>query len=272
MTSFPENQIILADCVQGMKGLPSEIIPLTVTSPPYDDLRTYDGLAEWDFMNVARELYRITMPGGVVVWVVQEQIINGSESGESSRQRLAFANIGFRLHHTMVMARTSGYQFSHARYGRPLEDAFILSKGPPRYFCSIRDQKNKSAGQSRNKTNRNPDGSFDRAGRWTTNPYGVRGPIWLYHTGKHHTAKEDYAFDHPALMPEQMAEDHIVSWSKVGDLIFDPFAGAGTTLKMAMLNHRRFLGFEINPKYVKLARRRLKKAETAMAAQRRKAN
>ena len=94
---IPENQIINIDCVTGMKSLPDDIIPLTVTSPPYDNLRTYDGLSEWDFMDVANELYRITMPGGVLVWVVQEQIINGSETGETSRQRLAFANIGFRL-------------------------------------------------------------------------------------------------------------------------------------------------------------------------------
>ncbi len=105
---IPENQIILGDCVQGMKTLPDKMIPLTVTSPPYDALRTYDGFAEWDFMDVAKEIYRITMPGVVVVWVVQEQIIDGSESGESSRQRLAFANIGFRLHSTMVMAKLGG--------------------------------------------------------------------------------------------------------------------------------------------------------------------
>jgi len=135
MTSrIPENQIILTDCVEGMKTLPDGCIPLTVTSPPYEDLRDYDGLAKWDFMAVARELYRITMPGGVVVWVVQEQIINGSESGETSRQRLAFANIGFRLHHTMVMAKLGGHQHSPGRYGRPLEYAFILSKGQPRHF------------------------------------------------------------------------------------------------------------------------------------------
>lgn len=249
-----------------MKTLPDEVIPLTVTSPPYDDLRTYDGLAGWDFMDVARELYRITVPGGVVVWVVQEQIIDGSESGEASRQRLAFANIGFNLHHTMVMAKSGGHQHSPGRYGRPLEYALILSKGKPRHFSPLRDKPNKEAGKLKVFTNRNRDGSFAPKKKTRVHPYGIRSAVWSYSTGKNNTAKEGYAFEHPALMPEQMAEDHIRSWSKVGDLVFNPFAGAGTVLKMAMLNHRPYLGFEINPKYVEIAQRRLRDAEAAMAS------
>lgn len=267
---IPENQIINMDCVKGMKTLPDDIIPLTVTSPPYDDLRTYDGLAEWDFMDAANELYRITMPGGVVVWVVQEQIVNGSETGETSRQRLAFANIGFRLHHTMVMEKTGGHQHSKGRYGGSIEYAFILSKGKPRYFCPLRDKPNKEAGRIKVFLNRNRDGSFSPKKKSTVHPYGFRSAVWQYSTEKHITAKEDYAFEHPALMPEKMAEDFILSWSKVGDLIFNPFAGGGTVPKMALLNHRRYLGFEINPKYVEIAKRRLKEAEAAMASRIRK--
>lgn len=266
-----ENKINNTDCVQGMRSLPDDCIPLTVTSPPYDDLRTYDGLAEWRFLDVARELYRITMTGGVVVWVVQEQIIDGSESGESSRQRLAFANIGFRLHSTMVMAKVGGHQHSPGRYGRPLEYAIVLSKGKPRHFSPIRDKVNREAGRIKVFTNRERDGSFRKKKKAKVHSFGFRSAVWSYPTGKHHTAKEDYAFEHPALMPEKMAEDHILSWSRVGDLVFNPFAGAGTVLKMALLNHRRYLGFEINPMYVKIARRRLKEAEAMMAARLRKA-
>lgn len=265
-----DNQIININCVQGMKSLPDDIIPLTVTSPPYDDLRTYDGLAEWDFMDVANELYRITMPGGVVVWVVQEQIIDGSESGETSRQRLAFANIGFRLHHTMVMEKTGGHQHSKVRYGRPLEYAFILSKGKPRHFCPLRDKPNKEAGRIKVFLNRNRDGSFAPKKKSKVHPYGFRSSVWEYATGKNNTAKEDYAFEHPALMPEKMAEDFIRSWSRVGDLVFNPFAGGGTAMKMALLNHRRYLGFEINPKYVEIAQRRLMEAEVTMTSRIRK--
>lgn len=265
-----ENQIINIDCVKGMKSLPDDIIPLTVTSPPYEGLRTYDGYNEWDFMATAQELYRITMPGGVVVWVVQEQIKKGSESGETSRQRLAFANIGFRLHHTMVMEKVGGHQHSKVRYGGALEYAFILSKGKPRYFCPHRDKKNKEAGREKVFMNRKRDGSFSPKKKATVNPYGFRSSVWQYATGKNNTAKEDYAFEHPALMPEKMAEDFILSWSKVGDLIFNPFAGGGTAMKMALLNHRRYLGFEANPRFVEIAQRRLKDAEATMASRMRK--
>jgi site-specific DNA-methyltransferase (adenine-specific) len=264
---LPDNQIVCCDCLEGMAGLPDECIPFTLTSPPYDGIRTYDGLAEWDFMAVARELYRITMPGGVVVWVVQEQIIDGSESGETSRQRLAFAEIGFRLHYTMVMGKTGGHQNSALRYGRPLEYAFILSKGRPRYFSPLRDKPNKEAGKVKVFKNRKPDGSFAPVRRRMTAPFGIRSAIWTYPTGRNVTAKEAYAFGHPALMPEQMAEDHILSWTKVGDLVFNPFAGGGTALKMALLNYRRYLGFEINPRFVKIARRRLREAEAKLATE-----
>lgn len=256
-----ENRIVLGDNVVGMRGLPDGCIHLTVTSPPYDDLRTYGGRSRWDFAAVARELYRITVPGGVVVWVVQEQIVNGSETGESSRQRLAFLDLGFRLHHTMVMDRMGGFRHSHNRYGRPLEYAFVLSKGRPRHVSRIRDKVNKEAGRVKQWRNRNPDGSLDRVSRRKTHPYGLRSAVWRYSTGWHSTAEEGYVHGHPAPMPEAMAEDHIRSWSRVGDLVFDPFAGAGTTLKMARLNFRRYLGFEINPEYVEFARRRLAEAD-----------
>lgn len=260
----PENRIVCCDCLDGMARLPDECIPFTLTSPPYEGLRTYGGHNEWDFMPVAQELYRITMLGGVVVWVVQEQIVNGVESGETSRQRLAFANIGFRLHHTMAMVKTGGNQFSRNRYGRPLEYAFILSKGKPRYFCPLRDKPNVEAGRLRKWRNRKRDGTFDKP-FWRTNArYGVRLPVWFYRTGWMNTTKDAYALHHPALMPEQMAQDHIMSWTKVGDLVFDPFAGAGTTLKMALLNHRRYLGFEINPAYVAITQRRLREGEAKL--------
>lgn len=257
-----ENRIVLGDNVAGMQGLPDGCIHLTVTSPPYGDLRTYGGHSRWDFNNVARELYRITVPGGVVVWVVQERIVNGSETGESSRQRLAFLDLGFRLHHTMVMGKSGGHQHSSNRYGRPLEYAFILSKGVLRYFCPLRDKPNKEKGRMKVFTNRLPDGSFPPARRRKTNTFGLRPAVWTYATGRNVTTKDGYALAaHPALMPEAMAGDHIRSWSKVGDRVFDPFAGAGTTLKVARLNFRRYLGFEANPEYVEIARRRLTEAD-----------
>jgi site-specific DNA-methyltransferase (adenine-specific) len=162
----------------------------------------------------------------------------------------------------MVMARNGGRHFSRNRYGAPLEYAFILAKGRPRYTCLLRDKLNVGGGRQRGDSyrHRTSDGSFRRSPQTHTYPYGIRPAIWHYAAGTS-TAGEKYAYEHPALMPEKLAEDHILSWSKVGDLVFDPFAGAGTTMKMALLNFRRYLGFEANAQYVEIARRRIRDVE-----------
>ena len=239
------NRIHLADCVDGMRTLPDGCIPLTVTSPPYDNLREYGGHT-FDFEAVARELWRVTAPGGVVVWVVQEQVTAGAESGTSSEQRLGFRAAGFRLHSTLVMVRNT---FPYPPYPRPTRYplvthfAFVLSKGEPRTVNLLRDRPNKTAGNW-------------TAGRRTPK-YGIRGNVWVYEVGSGKSTKDKYAFGHPAIMPEAMATDHILSWSRPGDLVLDPFAGAGTTPKMAFLNHRRYLGYEAHGPYIEIARRRL---------------
>ena len=71
------NRIYNMDCVDGMKMLDSGSIDLTVTSPPYDNLRMYKGYS-FDFDAVAAELFRVTKDGGVVVWVVNDATIKGN--------------------------------------------------------------------------------------------------------------------------------------------------------------------------------------------------
>ena len=251
---FTINEIVCCDCVDGMRSLPDACIALTVTSPPYGDMRRYSG-ENWGFPAVAQALYRITMPGGVLVWVVQEQIIDGSESGDSARQRLFFMDLGFRSHQSLVMMRAGSRQYTPNRYGCPLEYAFIFSKGAPRCFHPIEDRQRKDM-RPRPATHRKPDGSGYMGTPRKATECVRRPAIWYYAVGKH-TAQDPYAFQHPALMPEKMASDLIRSWSDEGDLVLDPFAGAGTTLKMALVNNRKYLGFEINPEYVEIAKRRL---------------
>ena len=258
MISIPTDDIICTDCVDGMRRLPDACIPLTVTSPPYGTMRLYGGHG-WDFPAVADELYRITMPGGVLVWVVQEQIVGGCESGDSARQRLFFMDLGFRSHQTLVMMRHGSRQYTAGRYGCPPEYAFILSKGVPRRFHPITDRRRKDV-RPRPVDHRKPDGGRYLGTDRKATEFVRRPAVWQYAVGKH-TAQEPYAFGHPALMPEKMASDLIRSWSDVGDLVFDPFAGAGTTPKMAMLDYRQYLGFEINSGYVEIASRRLEDAK-----------
>jgi site-specific DNA-methyltransferase (adenine-specific) len=221
-------------------------------------MRLYGGHA-WQFTAAAKELYRITMPGGVLVWVVQEQIIEGGESGESARQRLFFMHLGFRCHQTMVMMRPGSRQYTPNRYGCPLEYALIFSKGAPRRFHPITDRRRKDT-RPRPVSHRTREGTRYMGTDRRATKFVRRKAVWSYAVGKH-TAQEPYAFVHPALMPERMATDLIRSWSDVGDLVFDPFAGAGTTLKMALLSYRRYLGFEINPEYVDVAKQRLDDAK-----------
>jgi site-specific DNA-methyltransferase (adenine-specific) len=251
------------DCLAGMRTLPDDCIHLTVTSPPYDGLRSFGGHAlDFEtFEGVADELHRITRPGGVVVWVVADAIEDGSETCTSARQKVHFRKIGFRVHHTMVMDKAGSRWPWKVRYGHSLEYAFILSKGRPRTINLLRDKPNRRVGRVREFNRRETDGQLRQAGK--ARPIAAQGhrrAIWCYATGWGLTTRDRHAYEHPALMPEKMALDHIISWSQPGDLVFDPFCGAGTTTKMALLNHRRYLGFEVNPQYHEIALRRMQDA------------
>jgi len=201
------------------------------------------------------------MPGGVVVWVVQEAIVAGSETGTSSRQRLCFKALGFNLHDTIVLAKKGTRSPSPVRYGPPPELALVLSKGMPRYVNLIKDRRNLRAGEIGEFTTRSKAGRLKPIVRKVIPPWRVRSCIWEYNLGFNHTTCDRDAFQHPALMAEPTAEDFIISFSKPGDLVFDPMMGAGTTCKMALLNSRRFFGTEIHRPYYELAVKRMRVAE-----------
>lgn len=241
------NKIIVGDCVEHMRLMPENCIDLTVTSPPYDNLRTYNGYS-FDFENVANELYRITKHGGIVVWVVGDATIKGSETGTSFKQALFFKEVGFNLHDTMIYKKT-GTSFPDAnRYLQNFEYMFVFSKGSPSVINLIKDRKNKYVGSV---------GGNKRGGLCKREEYGSRFNVWEYATGKHNSTKDYEYHKHPAIFPEQLAEDHIVSWSNFGDIVFDPMCGSGTTLKMAKKNGRNFIGIDISSEYVELAQKRV---------------
>ena len=253
------NQIICCHCVPGMQDLPDNCIPLTVTSPPYDGLRTYGG-HPFDYRPVADQLWRVTAPGGVTVWVVRDAIVNGSETGTSSEQKLYFRDLGFQIHHSMVMHKPGAIGTGPTRYGTSLEYAFIFSKGRPRTINLLRDWPTKAPGRSRSFNYRNSDGGFFPPRPFVIGRYRRRGPIWSYATGQHTASEAWVRKAHPALMQEGMARDMIVSWSRPGDLVFDPMCGLATTCKMALVNHRNYLGMEIFREYADLARKRVRDA------------
>lgn len=254
------NKILHGDCLDVMKTFDDECIDLTVTSPPYDNLRTYNGYT-FNFEGIAKELYRVTKQGGVVVWVVGDATIKGSETGTSFKQALYFKEIGFNLHDTMIYRKNSLTFPDTNRYYQCFEYMFIISKGKPKTVNLLKDKVNKQANKVITGNYRDINGSLKEMSgskkQKSIKPQGVRWNIWDYNTGWQHSYTEDFLRGHPATFPEKLAEDHILSWSNEGDIVLDPMAGSGTTLKMAKKNNRNYLGIEISQEYIDIINKRL---------------
>ena len=243
------------DCLEVMRSLNDDFIDLTVTSPPYDNLRNYNGnISQWSFekfQEIAKELYRITKEGGVVVWVVGDATVNGSETGTSFRQALYFMDCGFNLHDTMIYEKAQACFGSNLCYLQSFEYMFVFSKGKPKTINFIRDRKNVRSGiESMCVSGLSKDGKKSDRHYKEMKEYGKRKNIWCYGVGGGKTG-------HPAVFPEQLANDHIISWSNPNNVIFDPFMGSGTTGKMALLNGRSFIGSELDKGYFEISKERI---------------
>jgi site-specific DNA-methyltransferase (adenine-specific) len=240
--------------------MPDNFIDLTVTSPPYGNMRDYNGY-EFKFELIALELARVTKRGGVIVWVVGDETRNGSESLSSFKQAIYFVeSCGLRLHDTMIYEKSNFSNPSHTRYHQIFEYMFIFSKGKPKTFNPIKDKKNLYAGETcwgKENVHRTKNGDFEKRKKNVYGEFGMRLNIWRYVTGKAN-GDDELAFKHPAIFPEKLARDHIVSWTNRGDLVYDPFAGSGTVAKMAAVTQRDFIGSEISSEYKELANERIK--------------
>lgn len=246
------NKVIMGDCLEVMKGIPDKSIDMVLTSPPYDNLRDYKGYT-FNFEGIAKEIYRVLKDGGVCVWIVGDATIKGSETGTSFKQALYFKEIGFNLHDTMIWNKGcfSAVGALRNRYAPVYEYMFIISKGYPKSFNPIKDRKTIHGGKKVNGTVRNKDGSMKPFSKEVTvNEYGQRFNIW-------EQSPQRQTGGHPAPFPEKLAEDHILSWSNEGDIILDPMAGSGTTLKMAKKNNRNYIGIEIAEEYIDIINKRL---------------
>lgn len=253
--------LLLGDCAERMTEIGSETVDLTVTSPPYDNLRSYKGHS-WNFEAVAAELYRVTKHGGVLVWIVGDETVKGSETGTSFRQALHFRDAcGFHLADTMIYhkADVSFPRHGHRKYPGAFEYMFVFSKGAVSTFNIIRDRRNKLAGSIMSGTVREKDGGTkpSLAKGKAVAELGARSNVWSYSTGYRKSAAEDFAYLHPAIFPEALARDHILSWSNPDDLVLDPFMGSGTTGKVALQMGRNFIGIEIAPDYLEIAKKRI---------------
>ncbi len=252
------NKIYNENCLDTMARMQDGFIDLTVTSPPYDNLRDYNGYS-FDFESIAKELYRVTKNGGVVVWIVGDATIKGSETGTSFKQALYFKEVGFNLHDTMIYQKDSISFPEFNRYSQIFEYMFVLSKGKPKTTNIIKDRKNLSYNGSKKIicSERLNDGSLKKSNGRLLKKHGSRFNIWQISAGHNKSTKDKIAFNHPAIFPEKLANDHIFTWSNKKDIIYDPFIGSGTTAKMAILNNRNYIGSEISKEYCDIAERRI---------------
>ena len=245
-----------------------EPVQLVVTSPPYDDLRTYGGGLSWNFQAISQLLHQRLVSGGVCCWNVNDGVVNGGESLTSARQAIYFVdNVGFRMHDTMIYQKRN---FSHpekTRYHQVFEYVFILSKGAPRVFNPIKDRPNLTAGSVGNlgvNTFTERDGSKSVRSKKVTAEFGMRHNVWLGNT----RGQEDMCvkLNHPAMMPKWLARDLMRSWSNEGDTALDPFCGSGTTLVMAQSIGRRSIGIDVNEAYCEMAAIAMDKQAARIAA------
>lgn len=259
------NSIIEGNCVEVMKTFDDEIIDLTVTSPPYDDLRNYKGYV-FPFEEIAKELYRITKQGGVVVWVVADATIKATETGTSFKQALYFKEIGFNLHDTMIFRKKNPIpQIYRKRYNNEFEYMFVFSKGvvnthnPIMVDCM-------HAGLELNGTTYKNYSKNEQTREKLAKPVKdkkIKGNIWEYVVGKRQEDQE--AKGHPAPFPCELVRDHIKSWTNQGDVVFDPMSGSGTTARVAVEMGRNYIGIDISPEYCEIARERIKLIESQPA-------
>ncbi len=267
------NKIYNESCLDTMSRVLDGFVDMVITSPPYDDLRSYDKHISgnktehngysFPFERIAKELYRIIKPGGVLIWVVGDATNKGSETGTSFRQALYFKECGFDLYDTMIYQKTGTPFPQKTRYNQVFEYMFVFSKGKPKTFNPIM-KKNVTAGAVRNSRKfRNVDGEMIPGFNGKAiNEWGVDNNIWIIKNGMYKSTKDIVAFEHPAIFPDELAFRHILTWSEENELIYDPFMGSGTTAKCANQLNRKWLGSEINIDYIKITKERIENGET----------
>jgi len=247
------------DALDFLRGLDSDSIDCCVTSPPYDNLRDYNGYT-WDFEGIAQELYRVIKPGGVVVWVVDDAMSDNGKGLNSHKQLIYFNEVvGFRNHQTIIWQKSSIPQKRSKAYLDDFEYMFVLSKGEPETFNEIR-RKNKNYGQKKKQMHYGKKGKSYGKNFYTVQQDSIDYNVWLMMTG-FNGATDALAFGHPALFPEELAERHIRTWTNTGDIVLDPFMGSGTVAKVARNLGRHYIGCDLSQDYVDLANQRLQNSD-----------
>lgn len=247
------NTIYNENCLETMSKMPSNFVDMVLTSPPYDDLREYEGY-NFDFETIAKELFRIVKENGVIIWVVGDKTEYGSETGTSFKQALFFKEIGFNIHDTMIYYKNNPMPTTGKRYHQHFEYMFAFSKGSPKTFNPLKES-TKYRGIA-NMKNRGKNGTLEYDKIERTEEKKI-GNVFCYSIGGGISTKDKIAYQHPAIFPEQLAYDQIYTWTNEDDLVYDCFMGSGTTAKIAHQLKRNWLGSEISKEYVNIAQERI---------------
>ena len=268
-----EIKLYNGDCLDVMDKLIADgvKVDLVVTSPPYDNLRTYNNTLNWNFdifKNIANKLKEILADGGVIVWVVADATINGSETGTSFKQALYFKEIGLNIHDTMIYAKQNPTPNALNRYQQSFEYMFVFSKGKPKTVNILREKRHNLCNDRRTerikKTNRGKDGKFCEEKLYEVKEMVPLHNIWTYKVGLYNSTSYKPAFEHPAIFPEKLAKDHIISWSNENDTVLDPFMGSGTTGVACKHLNRNFIGIELDKNYFEIAKKRIEQEQCNM--------
>ncbi|WP_302581751.1 site-specific DNA-methyltransferase [uncultured Bacteroides sp.] len=259
MNSDYINKIIHGNCVDVMKTMPDNSVDMCITSPPYDNLRTYKGFV-FPFDDIVRQLFRIVKDGGVVVWIVCDATINGSETCTSFKQAMSFVSAGFNLHDTMIFRKINPVpQIYRKRYNNEFEYMFVFSKGAVATHHALTMPCLHAGLELKGTTYKNYSKGEQKRGK-LANPVKsekIKGNIWEYVVGK--KAVDQEAKSHPAPFPYDLAKDHILSWSNENEIVLDPMCGSGTSCVAAFDNNRRFIGIDICAEYCDLSKERVEK-------------
>lgn len=260
------NKIYNEPCLDTLRKMPNDFLDCVITSPPYDNLRQYKNdidksWGEHIWKPIISELYNKLKEGGVVVWVVGDAVVEGSETGTSFKQSIFAIDCGFKLWDTMIYSKTPSFPaaIGEKRYSQSFEYMFIWSKGIPKTANLLKDRKNKWGGStSWGKTSeRKKDGTIKQREVINVQEYGYRFNIWEYATGKGNSSVDSIAFEHPAIFPEKLAADHLLTWTNENDLVYDPFMGSGTVAKSCLIYNRNYIGSEISSVYCDLIHKRI---------------
>lgn len=253
------------DCYKILKeNILNNSIDLVVTSPPYNDLRKYEGIIDtWNeekFKSIVDELYRVLKNGGVVVWVVNDKVEKGSKTLTSFKQALYFQEVGFNVNDVMLWKKLNPMPVvKQPRYNPCFEYMFVFSKGKPKTFNPIM-RPCKNAELHYTSTVKNMGGENGRRKiDYHVNNETIDYNIWDIAVAKN---KDTIMIDgkeirHPAVFPYEIPYRHILSWSNENDTVLDPFMGSGTTGVACKNTNRNFIGIEMNTNYFKLAQHKL---------------